>query len=90
MFEVFYRTPKGRSVGRSFPDEQSMCFFLYAFRKPARIMYKGVHIGKVWKDGKRWNWAYDPELATPNKACSGRIAGVSTAEGLSKPSAIRH
>lgn len=63
MFEVHYITTRGKHYCKFFGCEQTLKLFLVSFRRDARIMSRGVHIGRVWKEGNRWNWFYDPSLA---------------------------
>lgn len=65
-FEVFYHTPKGKSMGMVCRGEQALISFVSRLRTPARIMFKGQHIGRVWKDDNRWQWFYDPEIRSNN------------------------
>ena len=67
MIDVFYTSPKGASIGRSFPDETALLAFISRLHKPAVILVKGVHVGKVFKTESGWGWFYEPEKVTPNK-----------------------
>jgi hypothetical protein len=69
--DVFYNSPRGASIGRVFHDEPSLVAFVSRLRKPAVILVKGVHVGKVFKTESGWGWFYEPEKVTPNNACSG-------------------
>ena len=59
--EVFYRSDKGASIGRCFYNEAFLVHFISKLHKPANILFKGEHIGRVWKDNRKWVWFYDPE-----------------------------
>lgn len=83
MFEVHYVFPNGKHFCMVCAGEQALKSFVEKLRRPARIMSNGQHIGRVWKDGARWNWFYDPSLITPNKACSGQVAGAAKSDGES-------
>ena len=61
MIDVFYHSPRGASIGRSFPDESALLAFISRLHKPAVILVKGVHVGKVFKTESGWGWFYDPE-----------------------------
>ena len=58
MFEVWYVLPRGKHVGMVCKDEPALISFVSRLRRPARIMFKGQHIGRVWKDGNRWQLSH--------------------------------
>jgi len=88
-FEVHYVLPRGHFC-RVCYGEQALELFVAKLRREARIMSNGIHVGRVWKDGARWNWFYDPSLVTPNKACNGQVAGVGKSDGDSTSAATCH
>jgi len=61
LFDVWYVLPTGKHVGIVCKGETALISFVSKLRRPAAIMFDGEHVGRVWKDGDRWNWFYDPE-----------------------------
>lgn len=89
MIDVFYKSPRGASIGLSFSDEGKMLECVKKLRKHAIILVKGRLVGRVWKDDKRWQWFYDPALIAPNTGVEPTVSTVGkNQEGLggSRPS----
>jgi hypothetical protein len=66
MFEVWYILPNGKHECKVCTDEPALIAYASRLRREARILVHGQHVGRVWKDGSRWQWFYDPDLVKTN------------------------
>lgn len=58
MYDVFYKTNTGASIGKSFKDDNTLKDYLKTLKKKARIFKDGVFVGEVYKQDKKWMWYF--------------------------------
>ena len=63
IVQVITKNKKGRCKIRPFNNEQDLVEYLLKVREEGVIKCSNEQIGRIWKEGGRWNWTYDAEKA---------------------------
>ena len=56
MYELWYKTRKGASMGKYFATEKEVIDAAKKLKTPATIKKNGELHGRVWKMNNRWVW----------------------------------